>query len=320
MATRTKARDVQQNRANARAANAGRRRRRRRGNRTLHYMLLLIILLATGAILSFTVFFKIEGVEVLGADKYTPDEIAAASGVVLEENLLRIDKEVIRHNLLEKFPYIAEVTVRRKLPPVVEITVTQEEPAGAILQEGEVVLISWEGKVLERGVLLVPADVPLVKGIDASGVQPGGILGAYTPPKLAAGQELTAAQEAEKEKAEGIQERLVMFRYLLEAMEQTGFTSLTNVDLTDRLNMQIMYENRILLKLGSEAQLTDKLRTIQFVLENNFDPDVTGTLDATDIKRGRVNFRPTPVGGEETAALAEESPPTEPDSEESAQE
>lgn len=299
---------AQQNRAAARAANAGRRKRRRRGRRTLHYMLLLIVLLATGAILSFTVLFKIEAVTVIGADKYTPDEIVEASGVVLEENLLRIDKAGIRRNLLERFPYIAEVEVRRKLPPSVEITVIQAEPAGAILENGEVALISWEGKVLERGVILIPDDVPVIKGIDAAGARPGDLLGAYTSPKLATGEEMTKEQRAEEERVKGVQERLTMFHYLMEAMGQTEFTNLTNVDLTDRLNIQIMYENRILLELGSEAQLADKLRRVKYILENNIGAEESGTLNAADITRRWVVFRAAPVGGVEQAEVAVEAP------------
>lgn len=281
----------QPNRAGAQAANANRRKRRRRGRRTLHYMLLLLFLLAAGAVLSFTVLFKIEGVEVIGAEKYTPAEIAEASGVVMGDNLLRIDKTEIAAGLLERFPYLLTVEVRRKPPGTVEITVTQAEPVGAILQGDEVALIDREGKLLERGMLLVPETVPLVKGIDTAGVEPGGCLGEL-PEK---------PTEEETAKSAEVLERMQMFRYLLDAMEASGFKSLTNVDITDRLNMRVIYENRITLELGSEAELPYKLALVKLVLETHIGPDEVGTLNATEAYRNRIIFDPTPdSGGGET--------------------
>lgn len=289
---------TQPNRANARAANAGRRKRRRRGKRTLHYLLLLVFLLVVGAVLSMTVLFKIERVDVVGVDRYTPDEVAAVSGVLEGDNLLRINKREIEENILTRFPYIDSVQVRRRIPTSVEIAVTQAQPVGAISLEDEVLLIDRAGKVLERGLVMVPEGTPLVKGIDASGVMPGETLGAYTPPVKKKGEELTEAEKAEQARAEETQEKLLMLRYLLEAMEASGFENLTNVDLSDRLNIRIMYEGRITLELGSEMQLEYKLALVKSVLENNIGPDEVGTLDATDAARSRVVFSPAPVQGE----------------------
>ena len=163
-------------RAKAQAENSRRRKKRRRGRRTLHFTALILFLIAAGAVLSFTVFFKIEEVRVVGTDKYSPDEVAAATGIQKEDNLLRIDKAAITEKLLGKYPYIESVEIRRKLPPAVEVIITQAQPEAAIPQGDQVVLINREVKVLERGILLVPDNIPLVKGISVTGVAPGGYL------------------------------------------------------------------------------------------------------------------------------------------------
>lgn len=338
-------RRVQPKRARAQTANMGRRRRKRRGRRVLFYGLLLFCLLTVGAVYFFTEYMKIEVIEVVGVEKYTPDEITAASGIVLEENLLKVDKDVVQQKLLDEFPYIRSVVVRNRYwPPRVVIEVEQAEPVGAISDDGEVVLIDDEGKVLERGVLLIPETLLLVKGIDAAGMVPGDYLGAYTAPDLQlerkalesalesvglikeerekrvqAEMEKREREEQEKrEHAAGIRERLVMLQYLLAAMAETEFTQLTNVDLSDRLNMRINYENRITLELGSESQLLDKLRTAQYILQTDIGPEESGTLDVTEIDKDRARF--DPVSNRRYHYSAEEAQSSQPAAEQEMQE
>lgn len=266
---------AQTERGRAQAANGRRRKRRRRGRLRGHFTLLILFLLAAAAVLCMTVFFKVQDIRVIGTDKYDPDRVAAASGIQMEDNLLRVDAAEVEKRILEQFPYINTVEVKYKLPPAVEITVTQCEVAGAIHQDGDIVLISREGKVLERGSLLVPENVPIVKGINVFNIRPGGTL------------------------PESQAEKLGMLRRLLDAMDETGFTNITNVDITDRLNMKTLYENRIVLQLGSEAELAHKLEFIKFTLENKLTPDDKGTLDATEAHLARqVIFKPNVGMGE----------------------
>jgi hypothetical protein len=247
------------------------------------------------------VFFKIEAVHVIGTDKYDPDVIVADSGVALEDNLLRINKEDIAARIMEKYPYIASVEVHRKLPPSVEIIVTQSRPDGAIKKGDEVILFTKEGKVLERGTILIPETVPLVMGIEVDGP-----LEEEDEPATEAATDETEAETEGTDETEPVtdpppgeivrtepggflwssqSEKLAMFQNLLAAMEETGFTSITNVDLSDRLNIHIIYENRILLKLGVEADLPHKLQFVRQVLAENIGPEERGTLDVSEVSK-----------------------------------
>lgn len=307
--------DAKTKRNNAQVAHRKRRRRRRKQNRVLHYLVLLIFLVGAAAGLSTTVLFKIEEIEVIGVDRYTPDEIAAASGVHLQDNLLRIDKKEIETQILEQFPYIETVETRRKLPPKVEIAVTQAAPVGAIAEGDELLLVGANGKVLERGRMLVPNDVLLVKGVDAGSAQPGDFLGEYEPKKPETEAEI-AAEEKRKEQAEMVQEKLGMMQYLLRAIEESDFTGLTNVDLTDRLNIRIMYEDRILLELGSENELPYKLYFVKYVLEHSIAPDAVGVLNATEAAKRRISFQPEGGAGTDVFEADKHLPQPEEDDKE----
>ena len=251
------------------ASGKGRRVRRRRGKRTLHYILLIFFVLTAGAVLSMTVFFKTESVTVVGSSHYTPNEIAKTSGILPGDNMLRIDKQVVTERLLAAYPYIDTVHINRKLSRVVELEITQCEPAGAVaLSDGESALITKEGKVLERGLIYIPEGVPLIKGISVGSIQPGKYLG--------------------KEQQEG----LAMLSRLFSAMQETDFPPITNVDVTDKLNMRIMYEARILLELGTEADLPYKLVFVKEMLANQIDSQQHGILYAADAKtKKRVRIK-----------------------------
>jgi len=266
-------------RAAAQAANSRRRRRKRRGRKTIHYALLVIFVLAAGAILSFTAFFKVEEVRVVGCDRYSDTELIRDSGIRLEDNLLRVSTDQVEQLLLEKYPYIESVRVRRKLPPAIELQITQSVPSVAIMDGDEIVMITKQGKVLERGKLFIPPEIPVVKGISTVmqdpewkpdpdkpdeeprliKVQPGQVLGVLS------------------------REGLVMLDYLFEAAEKTGFEHITNVDITNPLNMLIVFENRLLLKMGTEADLDHKLVFIQAVLEE-LEPSAQARIDASNAK------------------------------------
>jgi hypothetical protein len=266
--------------ANARAGVGRRRKRRRRGRQRLHFILLALFLVGLVLILSLTVFFKIEAVYVLGTDKYDPELIAADSGILIGDNLLRIDREDVAARIMEKYPYIASVEVQRRFPPAVEITLTQSVPDGAVRIGDEVALITAEGKVLERGKILIPESVPLVIGVTVDG--PG------EPEEGEAEEDAPIVRtEPGGYLPETESEKLGMLRNLLTAIEETGFTSITNVDLSDRLNIQIIFENRVLLKLGVEADLAYKLQYVRGVLETlaKEEPgqDTRGTLDVSEV-------------------------------------
>ena len=238
--------------------------RRRRGKR-LHYLILIAFIAAAGIILSMTVLFKVEKISVIGTNRYHPDEIIQASGITAGENLLRINTAGAEESIISQFPYVDSVRVGRRFPPAVEIRIVQSVPAYAAKLENGVALITGEGKLLESGDLLVPHDLPIVTGFDLSGFLPGENIGGL-PENL---------------------ERLVMIRYLIDAAEKTGFGAITNVDVTNRLNMTAVYEARLLLVLGSESDLEYKLTFLKEVIAD-LDPGDQARLDASGAKDKRV--------------------------------
>lgn len=274
-------------------------RRRRKGRRTLHHILLVLVLVAAGIALSLTVFFKIEDIVVIGNEHYTPEEIIQVTGIALEDNLFLVDTHQIEQELLATFPYLEEVSVKRAYPPAIEIHTTPSVAVAALEQAAnDYILITYQGKILEQGLALPPWDALLVHGVPIEQAAPGDFLGEYhaIPPQSNESDDQKKQRQRRNEQleqtAEDQAEVLRMLHYLFEAMEETGFDTITNIDLTDRYNMSIRYENRLLLALGTEIDLTNKLRFAQHIMENNLVPDALGTIDLSSSRQGRASYFP----------------------------
>lgn len=80
-------------------------------------MKLLCILLIAGAVVAaLTVFFKVQSITVSGNARYTSEEIIAASGIEIEDNLFLLNKYSAAQAIFEKLPYVEEATINRALP------------------------------------------------------------------------------------------------------------------------------------------------------------------------------------------------------------
>ncbi len=255
------------------------KRRRRGGNRTLHYVLFTVVLLSVAVILSLTVLFEITLVSVSGVDKYPAEDLVRDSGVVTGENLFRVDHRAVSENLLEKYPYIDTVTVRLRPPHEIMLELTECTAAGALKEGGDYIMITADGKVLERGLLYIPENIPLILGLNTNGAQPGKILG---------------MSEDGKTQDQNIADALRMLEYLFAAVEETGFGMPTNVDLTDVYNMKIIHENRLLLNLGTESELVAKLHFLKNMIDEQLSKDAQGLINAEDIG-ARVIYESMPV-------------------------
>ncbi len=258
------------NRSQARSANVKRLRRRRTGRQTLNHLLILIVAAAIFAVLSLTVFFKIEEIGVEGSTRYAAEEVIQASGVKPGDNLFRISAKTVTKRLLEaNLSYVDMVKLKRVFPAKLVIEIIEATPLGAVDTAAGYVVIGQTGKVLELGAQTLPEGTTIVTGMYLYDPQVGRKLGEGYDPKEEA--------EAAEQESEGF----TMLSNLVEAVEHTDFQGITMVDFTNRLNMIVVYEDRILVELGSHGDLEYKLSFVKRVIEEELDPSFQGILDAS---------------------------------------
>ena len=89
--------------------NARRTRRRKRGL-SLYVFAVLILALGTIITLSMTLFFNIKTIRVTGiAENYKAEDIVAASGIQIGDNLVRLDKKAAEERALEALKVVEDI-------------------------------------------------------------------------------------------------------------------------------------------------------------------------------------------------------------------
>lgn len=267
----------------AKAANKRRRKRRRRGNNALYFLLVFFLALGIGIMLSLTVFFNVETIEVEGRGRYSQTEIVATSGIAEGDNLFRIDQAKAAEQLKAKFPFIENVTIKRSFPATAVIVIEEAVPIGSFMQEdGSYYLISNKGRVLDLRWEAPPEQYLKVIGVALEDLVPCNYLDIVNNDSFTA------------------------FDYLNTAITNTGFVNITKIDLSSSNSIEIVYEDRILIKLGSVADLVKKLDFAKYALETEIKSTFEGIMDITIA--GQLRYRSAEIHLE-GYHVTEEQPP-----------
>lgn len=242
-----KSRDSSQNGGN-------RKRRRRRQNLSLYYTAVFFLVIVVGIILSLTVFFNVTEVTVDGESIYSSSEIIAASKIKSGDNLVRLNSSKAENSILKSLVYIDTATVSKKFPDKVEITVTPSEEFANVEYGSGYLLISKNGKILSF-LQTAAKDYPVIKGCETINSEPGSFI---------------KCEDEEKEKA---------FYFLVETMLAEGvIEKITLIDISDRYNLSVEYDDRITVELGSQNDLAYKLRFSYMLVNEKISINKRGKL------------------------------------------
>lgn len=239
-----------------------RRRRRRRRPASLRALLVLTVLLVTavGAVLSLTVFFKIRSIDVYGESIYSTEEIVSAGNIALESNLIRLDGKKVAARIEQKLPYLERVRVSKKLPTGVVLEVTAARTAGYVQTEQGYSILSCGGKVLEICEEL-PENVPTLTGVSADKTA---VAGKISDPK-----------------------NLKSVQAVYDALGRGMSKNVTAMDVSDSLNLSFVYRDRVTVQLGSQSDLSEKLKFAVKILSDpgKVGEDDVGIIYASNAKR-----------------------------------
>lgn len=128
------------------------RKKRNKFRKVLIWLVVIVAFAATGTVLSLTVFFQIDTIEVKGETNYELDEILAQCTIDKGENLFLSDTNTAKQMLEQNLPYIYNAEIKRKLPYTIEIQITTAQPAYSIMNKDKTyILLDDRFKVLEEG-------------------------------------------------------------------------------------------------------------------------------------------------------------------------
>ena len=240
-------------------------------------------------VFAMSIFFRVETVNVSGANKYTEYQVFEASGIRKGEYLLSVSKHRVSNLILQKLPYVQQVQIGRQLPGTINIEIKELAVTYAVqAQDGSWWLMDSHGKLVESIQAGQVADYTKLTGITLA------------EPKVS--QQAVAYEEVSEETLpEGEtapvtvlgSERLRVMITVLQFMEHWGILGqASSVDVSDLSNLEIWYADQYQIQLGDQENLEYKLKLIKGAIDQMGDYR-SGVLDVSfTIRPNEVIYTP----------------------------
>ncbi len=220
----------------------------------------IFIVLAIILIACLVFFFNIETIQIEGVTLYGDEQIQIVGGVQSGQNLIRLDTDVVEERLKNNLVYIEDVKVQQKLPSTLVITCTEAEKAVDIEDNGSYYVVSSSGRVLEQSAKPT-GRIPVIKGFELKSKTPG--------------EELASKDSLKTD----------ILSQLLAGIQDNHYKRITNIDMSDRSDIKILYDERIEIRLGSSVDIESKLTQIKAVIDRQRE-DYEGTIIYNSIESG----------------------------------
>lgn len=245
------------------AALAAKRKRRRT---ILHSTIGIFIITIVLVVLS-VVFLRVKKFSVTGESQYSADEIINSVKASAGKSMFTVDTDELEDLVESLLPYTDNVKITKKYPTTLKIRTEPAKKAYAIeLSSSFYALTTDKLKVLETSDIL-PDGVITVKGKS---------LTTYTVGKTLSFSDKAGEDPIKSALAE-----------LAQAIEDTELTGINMINIADENNICLVYDNRIIVKIGGTDNLANKLSLAKKSLdeENKLSPAQYGELDVTVNKK-----------------------------------
>lgn len=258
--------------------------KRKKAGRMLRLAIVIIafVLITASVLLSAAalLFFRVEKYNVEGVSPYTRDEIISASGIETGKSLIFINLEEAQASIEKKLPYTGSVRVSRKFPNTLVIRYDECKERYAIsLATAGFVILGDDFKTLSFSATL-PEGVTLLLGTSP--------LTPVVGEKTVFSQETVQSPDGESEVVDTVGE---MLAEITRAIDENGLEDISALSISSRSNIYLIYQRRIVLKLGNPSDVSSKLALAKNVLEeeNSLSPDQFGVLNLTVTKQAYFN-------------------------------
>ena len=271
-----------------RYSHRSRTRRRSRGRFGPLFKLLCVLAVVVALTAGATVFFRVERVSVSGNQRYTQEEIIAASGIQLGDNLYSLNKVRIGRNIRTTLPYIGELTINRALPSTIVIKVTEWEAVAQVAAPGVEQVAAYQEEAGEKAV--TTAQEPWLISVKGKLLEPA-------PPDSAAIAvtgliPLSPQAGSMMEVPEGEHTRLAALTALLEALGEAGMQSQVSDIRLEATQLMVRYAGRFDVKMKLNADFSYDVRLMRAIREKMEEQDGEGACGSMDLTRSPAVYAP----------------------------
>lgn len=228
------------------------------------YFAIVFVVLVVGVILSLTVLFKTEAINVSGNGDYTAQEIIEVSGLHMGENIFTAPKGRASSKIEKAYPYVEEADVYCVFPNAINIDLTMAKPACVVESLGGYYVVSDKGKVLEVASTTDEIEAPVIEGLTVEGKSPGEY--------VQFGSDVVGS---------ALEEMFTAFR-------EYGCTKITAINVAadddGAIEIKYVYDDRIVVYLGLPEHINYKIQTAQTIITEKIDVNnatLAGDLDVS---------------------------------------
>jgi len=257
----------------------------------LQLMTVLAVVLAL--VLGMSVFFKVEVIEVSGAEVYTEWAVSQASGIEVGDRLLTFSRPRATGKIYAELPYVNHVRYGIKLPNTVIIDIDEVDVVYAIeSSDGTFYLMSSQGKIVEQTTGGNADNYTKIKGVTLA--EP--VIGQ----QARAAEEIVPTEEgtiptAETEPIALVTNatRLATALTILQSLERNGIVGEASmVDVSDLDHLRLDYGTRYEVNLGGTNNIDFKIAAMRDTI-NQLAEYQTGELDVSfAIREDQVIYTP----------------------------
>ena len=232
------------------------RQRRRERYRSLCYVIVVLLVLVLCLTLSMTVLFNIKTIRVEGSSEYNASEIVEASKVYKGDNLVRLNTDKAKNNILTTLMYVDDVTIKKDFPNTLTIVTVASVPAMNVLAEDGTYILASEGlKNLSSTNTTSNDGLMQVVGFE---------------PVLLNNNTKVSSNDEQKVK--------ILNTIYSSLKDNDMLSNVVSIDITDKYDIMVNYSNRVYIKLGSYSDLEYKIRYSATVIDDYISEQKTGYL------------------------------------------
>ncbi len=229
----------------------------------------LLVVVIVGGFLCYTKLFKVQKLVIIGDCPYNEQEMLNGMGITIGDTLYGKKNVEIKQNVKYNLAYIDNIEISRVWPDTIKVKVEQANPTFYVSVENTMYVLSQSLRVLSKTDDIEDIELKKLVAVEI--------------------KDIKSCVEGEFIKADSDSEEIL--RQLYELLNKYEiFEEITNIDVTDRFNVTMMYGTKYMIKLGDKINLESKIKFMVTILEQKQKDRESGIIDVSDDEVKEATF------------------------------
>ena len=234
---------------------------------------IFLVVVIIGIVLSLTVLFKTEKIDIEGNIYYDNDQIEAFSNVAKQQNIFLGAWNSTPEEIVKNLPYVESADIGFAIPDTITIKIKNAVPTYAVKDGNGFLIVSSKGRIL---------DTANNKTDDLITLKCGEIKNKEK------GQYIDFGDDSVPD----------ILHSVAKSFADNGVDKITGFDISNLSQIIINYDKRIDINIGLPEDIDYKIKTAFTIINEKLDPNktgtITGTLDVSTCNKNKIShYKPS---------------------------